>query len=234
MRYVVTDNRIDKKCESGLKARGFELIKLPLFPELQAPVSAHPDMLVFMRKGKLICHKNYFGIAEGQIKRIAEASGSKILLSSESIGEKYPSDIIFNAAPVGNKLICKRGSVSKLILELYSSDEIIDVRQGYAKCSVCTVGDNAIITADRSIAKAARENKIDVLQIESSHVSLDGYDCGFIGGASGDDGENIYFCGNIELHPESERIKEFCKKQGRGVVSLSDEPLYDYGTLMFI
>ena len=110
----------------------------------------------------------------------------------------------------------------------------MDVKHGYAKCSICSVGENAIITADPSIAKTAKKNGIDVLKTEASHTRLDGYDCGFIGGASGDDGENIYFCGNLEKHPDGEKIKEFCKKHGRGVVCLSDEPLYDYGTLFFI
>ncbi len=234
MRYVITDNRIDKKCEEGLLKRSFEIIRMPSLSSLQAPVSAHPDMLLFVGKGKLICHKDYFSIAEEQIKMIAEISGCEILLSDEKIGGKYPSDILFNAALVGDKLICKRSAVSKFVLELYSDNDVIDVKQGYAKCSICTVGDNAIITADKSIAKAARENRIDVLEIDNSHTRLEGYDCGFIGGASGDDGENIYFCGSIDLHPESERIKEFCKAHGRGVGSLSDEALYDYGTLMFI
>ena len=43
--------------------------------------------------------------------------------------------------------------------------EIINVKQGYAKCSICVVSDNAIITADKGIAKAAIQNRIDVLEI---------------------------------------------------------------------
>jgi hypothetical protein len=96
------------------------------------------------------------------------------------------------------------------------------------------VGDNAIITADPSIAKAVKEKGIDVLSVSPLGVRLDGYDYGFIGGASGTDEENVYFCGNIDLHPDSERIKAFCRKHGKNAVSLSDEPLYDYGTLIFI
>ena len=233
MRYVITDNRIDKRCEAALVSRGFELIKLPCFSALQEPVSAHPDMLLFIGKGKLVCHESYFAFAEEQIKRIAEATGSEIVLSDEIVGEKYPSDVLFNAAPVGDKLICKKNATSGLVLDLYSQ-KIIDVKQGYAKCSICTVGDNAIITADPSIAKAAKENGIDVLKIEASHTRLDGYDCGFIGGASGADKDNVYFCGSIDLHPDVERIKDFCQKHGKTAVSLSDEPLYDFGTLMFI
>ena len=234
MKFVITDNRIDKECERGLLERGFELIKLPPFPILQAPVAAHPDMLLFLGKGKLLCHADYFEIAKKELSIIADITDGELIRTSDNVGSEYPHDVMFNAASVGEYLICRRDAVSSKLAELYSDDMIINVRQGYAKCSTATVSEGAIITADASIARAAGEKGIDVLSVSPSGVRLDGYDCGFIGGASGADGENVYFCGNIELHPDGERIKDFCRKHGKNAVSLSDEPLYDYGTLMFI
>ena len=234
MRYAVTDNRIDGNCERALLERGFELIKMPPFSALQTPVSAHPDMLFFLGKGRLVCHKDYFAVAEEQINKIAKASNCEIIFSDENIGGEYPLDVLFNAAPVGDLLICRRDAVSGMVAETYGEKNIINVKQGYAKCSTCVVSDNAIITADSSIAKVAENRGIDVLVISPSGVRLDGYDCGFIGGASGADGENVYFCGNIDLHPDGEKIKAFCEKQGKTAVSLSNELLYDYGTLMII
>jgi hypothetical protein len=234
MRYVITDNRIDKKCERGLLDRGFEIIKLPSFDLFQEPVSAHPDMLIFIGDGKIVCHKDYFAVAESEILKISKLLGAKMILSDESIGKEYPRDVLFNAAPVGDMLICRRDALSERVAELYGEEKIINVNQGYAKCSTCMVGDKAIITADKSIAEKAQAKGIDVLVISPKGVRLDGYDCGFIGGASGSDNENVYFCGNIDLHPDGEKIKAFCEKQGKKVVSLSDAALYDYGTLMFI
>ena len=213
---------------------GFDVIKMPCFPALQAPVSAHPDMLFFLSRGRLVCHRDYFVTAGYEIERIAERTGAKVVLSDEDIGEEYPRDVLFNAAAIGDMLICRRDAVSSRVAELYSEDKIINVKQGYAKCSVCVVSDSSIITSDRSIAKAAEKQGIDVLLISQSGVSLDGYDRGFIGGASGTDGEKVYFCGSLELHPSGEAIKEFCRERGREAVSLSDEPIYDYGTLIFI
>ena len=234
MKLVAVDQRIDKKCERSLKNIGFGIVKMPPFPLLQEPVSAHPDMLFFAGKGNLVCHRDYFAIAKSEIIDIAETSGLSLVLSDEDMSSEYPRDVIFNAAAIGDKLICRRNSVSKRVAELYPEDKIINVKQGYSKCSVCSVGDNAVITADLSIARAAEKSGIEVLLISGGGVRLDGYDCGFIGGASGTDGERVYFCGNIDLHPDGERIKEFCRIQGREAVSLSDEPLYDYGTLIFI
>ena len=233
MKHVITDNRIDKKCEKGLWERGFELIKLPPFSILQEPVAAHPDMLLFVGKGKLLCHADYFAIAKKEISLIAEIIGAELVLTRDTVGAKYPYDVIFNAAATGDRLICRRDAVSPSVAELYSENMIIDVKQGYAKCSTSVVGDNAIITADPSISRAASERGIDVLSVSPLGVRLEGYDRGFIGGASGADEENVYFCGSVDLHPDGERIKDFCNKHGKTAVSLSDEPMYDYGTLIF-
>ena len=234
MKTVIADERLDARCEKSLTERGFEIIKLPPSPRLQTPVASHPDMLMFMIGDRLICHSSYFMIAKDTLQRIAHRGDLEIELSDEIFSCDYPNDVLFNSALLGDRLICRKKSTSELIKARMQDENIINVNQGYAKCSIVTVGDNAIITADPSIAKAARTCGINVLELGSSSVRLDGYDCGFIGGASGDDGEHIVFCGDISLHPEGEKIKSFCRENRREPVSLSPLPLYDYGSLIFI
>ena len=110
---------------------------------------------------------------------------------------------------------------------------MIDVRQGYTKCSVCPIDENSIITADCGIAKKARQHGFDVLEVSNIGVNLDPLSCGFIGGASGVFHDAVYFCGNLDAHPDAESIKAFCKSHNKQTVSLSDEPLYDVGTMFF-
>ena len=95
--------------------------------------------------------------------------------------------MLFNAAPVGRFIFGREDSMSRHILQVSAGKgmRIVDVRQGYARCSTVIVGDSAIITQDRGIAGRARECGIDVLLVRPGHVRLDGYDTGFIGGASG-------------------------------------------------
>ena len=233
MKRVIVDERIDRECERGLLERGFDIIKLPRSEELQTPVSGHPDMLLFVGKSRLVCHEGYYKMARDIIDRIADG-GFQITLTDEKWSADYPNDVLFNAAPVGKRLICNERSVSKKLSEIYGRENIVGVKQGYAKCATVVVGDNGIITADPSIAKAAMAAGIDTLVLSGSYTRLDGYDTGFLGGASGDDGECVFFTGNIDLHPEADQMREFCKKQGREVCSLSKAPLYDYGSLIFI
>ena len=56
---------------------------------------------------------------------------------------------------------------------------------------------------------------------------------GFIGGASGKIApDKIAFMGDISLHPEYDRIKRFLYKRDIEPISLSDEPLTDFGSLL--
>ena len=231
---VLADIRIDRKCEAMLTEMGYEIIKLPPSPYLAPPVASHPDMLTFIAKGRLICERRYFEANRQVIEKAAERGELGIVLADEELSSTYPHDVLFNASPLGEWLICRKRSVSETVRELYPEDALINVNQGYAKCATLTVGDSGVITADPSVAKAVAGAGLDILKLESHGVELLGYDSGFIGGASGDDGEHILFCGDLSRHPEGELIAEFCRLHRREPVSLSDEGLYDYGTLLFL
>ena len=233
-RGVVIDSRMSAECRNTLEKYGYNVIPLPPSPFLAAPVASHPDMLVFIGKGRLICEARYREVNREVIERIASLGKLRVITADEMLDDRYPYDVLFNSAIVGDRLICRTASTSKRILELYSPENISDVRQGYTKCSCLTVGDNGVITADRSIARKAKKAGIDTLLLSEQGVRLDGYDCGFIGGASGDDGRHIFFCGNIDRHPEGKMIRKFCLRHGREPISLSEDDLYDYGSLLFI
>jgi hypothetical protein len=233
-RAAVVDSRMSDECRRTLETYEYTVIPLPPSPFLASPVSAHPDMLMFIGNARLICEKRYFDDNAETVERIAKIGGLKIDTTDEKASPEYPHDVIFNAAPIGDKLICRKASVSKKIADMYSAENIVNVRQGYAKCSTCAVSERAFITADESVKKALLAQGFEVLKISAGGIELKGYDCGFIGGASGSDGERVYFCGSLDLHPDGEAIKAFCASHGRPAVSLSEAPLYDVGTMFFI
>ena len=233
---VLVDQRIDHSSLLTLKKTGAEPFLLPPSPFLQVGVSSHPDMLLFVGFGKLFCHKKYYEANKVLVDRIVDASLLELMLSDEEINESYPHDVKFNAAIVGNNLICNKKTVSKLILAeaVQNGFNIINVPQGYTKCSTCVVSENAIITADKPIFDACVANYIDALLITAGNIDLPGYDYGFIGGASGGYGESVYFCGDVTKHPDGQEIIDFCQTHGKMAISLSDQRLFDIGTLMFI
>ena len=212
---------------------GYEVVAIPQNPCYDKPISAHPD--IFMTK----INDNIFVDGAVHSMFINFQKISCVGRGQAQTGKyKYPEDVYLNCAQVGGYLICNEKFTCTDVIQfaLNSGIKIVDVKQGYAKCSVCVVSDNAIITEDAGIAETVSKNTdIDVLMIEKGHVGLSGYDYGFFGGCGGLIENNLLaFNGNIENHPDYDKISSFCKKHGVETVSLSDEGLYDIGTIIRI
>ena len=236
MKIAIVDSRIPRDAESALSCYVHKIFKLPPFAALQEPVSAHPDMLMFPTDGEIITNKRYAEENAGLIRELSELSGRKLVLDETDLAHTYPADVRFNCFAAGGRLFGLSAALSEKVICWAKSQSvtITNVRQGYAKCSACVVSHNAVITEDASIEKVLGENGVDVLRVAPGCVSLDGYDCGFMGGASGADDENVYFCGDISTHPNSNEIMEFCLQHGKNCVSLGSGRLYDVGTIFFL
>ena len=115
--------------------------------------------------------------------------------------------------------------------QLRSEAYMINVKQGYSKCSIVIVDEDSIITYDNGIANACEHAGMNVLRIRPGYVALAGYKTGFIGGASGRVGDTIVFCGDISAHPDSTAITEFIQERGLNIKSFSF-PLTDIGSII--
>ena len=231
----VCDYRTPKGVLDSLN-KDFEIIQLPPDTSLPEAVNGHSDLLIFKIDNKLVTRKNYYRTAKDKIDLICDKSGLELVLSDVEAGDHYPNDCGLCAAVSGRNIICRKASVDGKILRLADDPgyNLLNVPQGYSKCSCAVLADGAIITADRGIAKVTLENGIDTLLISEGNVELPGYAYGFIGGAIGLCENTLYFCGNLESHPDHTAIEEFARKHSTKCVSLSEEKLYDVGSLLFI
>ena len=233
---AIVDERIPQNAEAALCARGWELLKLPPHPALPTPTASHPDMLVFFAPDAIYTTARYLQIALPTLQRISLAADRPLRTVTREVGERYPADILLNAAPVGKRLFALCAHTAKEVTACGYTP--VNVRQGYAKCATVPIGDNALITADHAIAEAAKACGTEVLQIASGHVTLPGYDTGFIGGAASfapyHSTDEILFCGSLDLHPDGDAIRAFCHRHGLRAVSLSPDRLYDLGTVFLI
>ena len=145
----------------------------------------------------------------------------------------YPGDIAYNAACTGRFLIHNLKYTAPHILEYAKAAgmSLVNVKQGYAKCSTVIVDKDSIITYDQGIAKACGSAGLDVLTIRPGHILLPGYDTGFIGGTSGRIGNTICFNGDLSAHPDGEAIADFISERGLKVRAFADWPLTDIGSI---
>lgn len=137
----------------------------------------------------------------------------RLLFCNKKAGNKYPENILLNFLYLNNTLYGKLSAIDKNLLDYCKENNIrtVNINQGYARCSTLVLNKKAVITSDLSIEKALKKDGVEVLLISSGSIVLDGYDYGFIGGASGKIEENtIAFFGNVTSHPDYKKIENFC------------------------
>lgn len=189
-------------------------------------IGSHADMLFAnLGNGEFLIEKS-----QTNLKRKLTQLNLFTQYNDIELGEKYPDDITLNACIVADKVICGKKGVHWAIK---NSRDIIEVSQGYAKCSVCVVDENSLITDDISIHKACISAGFDVLLVSKGSVTLDGFDYGFIGGCCGKISEDtIAFCGDLNTHSDSAKIKSFLSMRNVYPFSLGSGKLTDIGSLL--
>lgn len=214
-----------------LSARGITLLTGGENTCLPPPLRRHADMF---------CHSLGDGsllLAEGE-DRLAhrlEKRGYRTANPSQRLGGVYPLDVPLNTACIGNKLICNRFTTASEILKHAEESglEILQTRQGYARCSCCIVAENALITADTGIFRVCESHGIDCLLVQPGFVRLEGHDYGFLGGASALIEKNLLlFFGDVTTHPDQKEIHRFCDAHEVAVQSLFRGELTDIGGLV--
>lgn len=226
---LLADSNIE--IQHALNNCAVKTISITAHESMYQAVCKHPDMQVLHLGNNYVLCSNpnaYYCIT---LKKI----GFNIIYTKNSIKELYPFDVLVNCVIIKNNIICNKNYIDPIIIDYAKKLDLnlIHTKQGYTKCSVCVVSQNAIITSDKSIYKSATNHGIDVLLIRPGHIILEGLDYGFIGGASGLIDKNILaFTGNIELHPDFKDIKLFLDKYSVKYVCLTDGKLKDVGSLI--
>ena len=229
--HMIVDKRAPEEFLLNLEKLRITAISSTTVPVMEA-VSTHPDMQITHIGGEnIVCEPSCFEYYSGALTSL----GFNVICGKTRLDSNYPADIAYNVARVGSRAIHKAYSTDGVILNFFKRDDIsiIDVAQGYTKCAVAIVNENAVITADRGIAKALDGTGMEVLVISEGGVVLEGMSCGFIGGACGLAAPNLLiFCGNIEKHADYKRIKEFTSGHGVEILSLSSGSMIDIGSVI--
>lgn len=207
MKNAYISCRAYKELKDWFTDRGYSLSEFKESDKPYLSISSHPDIY--------ICD-----------------TGKKLIMQNE-ISNKYPDYLGYNGIFLDRYFIHNLKYTSPVLLDEAERMglELINVNQGYTKCSCVVVDGRSIITADEGIVKKLYGYDVDVLKIEAGHVRLDGFDYGFIGGASGKVGNCIVFNGDLSTHPDHEIIREFILSKGLEIIDFKGLELYDIGTI---
>lgn len=212
-----------------LHSLGIQTVDIKEHPELPQPVNSHADLqMLHIGKNDIFCYSEHLFKGEW-------VNNFNIRNIMSKAGDMYPHDVRLNCALIGNKIICNKKTVAREILEFAELNglTVINVNQGYAKCSICVVNENVIITDDESIFVAAGNFFDDAQFISKGSIGLKGYSYGFIGGCCGKiDKDKIAFNGAVESHSDYKKIIDCLSRNSVECVELHQNPLYDIGGIL--
>lgn len=229
---AIVDGRVSKEIVDNLKINKLDVMLTCKCEELYDAISYHPDIVIHpINRKTLIIAPNVYEY----YREIFKNKGINLIKGEKKLQRNYPDNVAYNVARVGRYAIHNfRYTDEKLKFYLLKEGaEFIDVKQGYSKCSVSIINNNAIITSDPLIYKKCIEKSIDTLLIDSGFIMLPGLNYGFIGGATGLLSPNeLLITGNLDTHPNRAQIKFFMEKHGVFPIFLSTKEIIDLGSII--
>ncbi len=208
--------------KEGIKTVSFESRILP------DETKKHTDML--------ICHiggEDIFTAPEIDNSVLKETGFSTF--TSEEIKGTYPDDVKLNIAVGKDFFAYNPKTADKALINALECRSLkgIKVKQGYSKCSLCFVTENAVITEDPSIYTALKGSRIDVLLISQGDIYLSESHCGFFGGSTGKiSPDTLAVTGELKYHRDKEIIEDFCFSHGVKIKELRKGVIVDIGSII--
>lgn len=228
MTYVLLAENFPEKAAEKLKKYG-QVVRTKANKNVLKGLDTHPDILVHpLPSGDLVVDKDNFEYYK-EIFR-----DKKIIPSHSSLAAKYPGDIHLNAFAFKNIFVHNLKHTDQVILDYYKNRgyELVNIKQGYAKCS-CLVTHDFVITSDGGIYETLKD-LIPIYKIDHGGIKLQNFNYGFIGGASGVLGKKIFFTGDFSHHSSYEEILKIVSNYDYEIEILSKDPIEDFGSIYFI
>ena len=213
-----------------LRARGVQVLHPAACVTLPEETASHADML--------LCHTGGAAVfAEPSQMFLAAALlalGFDVRFSAAA-GDVYPLDVPLNVA-VGRSFAAgnfDQTDPSLLLALRISGRRLLKTKQGYAKCALCFVRDNAFITEDAGMAAVLSAAGMDVCLIAAGDVRLSHRHHGFFGGAAGLIAPDVLAVnGELKRHRDDRKIIGFLKKYGVTPLELAQGDIQDIGGIL--
>lgn len=233
-KLVIIDRRVSRDIISNLKKLDLDVIETIECKEVDKSIAYHPDIVIHPLDEKtILIAPNVFEYYLERLKKydFNLIKGKSVLTSD------YPGDISYNIGRMGRHTIHNSKYTDEVAREYFIENniEMIDVKQGYGKCSLADFGDGLGITSDKIIHERLTKLGYKVLLIQPGFIDLEYQKYGFIGGCIGNlDGETIVVTGRLDRHPDRDKIEAFLADNGKKLMFLSDENILDVGTIMIL
>ncbi len=229
---AIIDGRASYEIKENLIKYGVIIINTCKCEELYDSISYHPDIVIHpISYNKVIVAPNVYDYYND----ILPFYGIKVISGEKKLSRNYPENIAYNVARISRYAIHNTKFTDEKLKFYIEKEgiEFINVKQGYSKCSLAIIGEEASITSDPSIYKELVKHSMDVLMIKEGFIELPGLNYGFIGGATGMISKNeLLISGTLKEHPSINKINKFLEKHKIKSHYLSNNKIVDIGSII--
>lgn len=231
--HCFVDYRVTNEELLSLSRLNMNPILIPKCNELYEAINGHPDIQLNILKNKssvdIIVQKNI----SRQFKEILKSNNINYIVSKKLLSHTYPNDIILNSLILEKYFIHNLKYTDEKLLKSQNLKVNINVSQGYTKCSILPVRDNALITSDKGIFESLKDYDFDILLLPPGDILLPSLNYGFIGGVGGMiSTDKMAFFGDLDSYKWGDEIKKFLFKYDVSPISLRKGKLIDRGSLL--
>ena len=241
---ILADSRMPEEAKKNLKKLGNVLFINPTSVTYNS-ISSHPDIFFFQKDDALIYAPN----APKRIVKELKKRKIKLIEGKKEVGKKYPETVPYNAVGIGNLLIHNLKHTDETILSSYENHT--NINQGYTRCNLLALNENAFITSDVGIFNAVNRQqttdnslypheshvetygRTSVLYIDPKQIKLEGQKNGFFPGCCGVWKNNLIVCGSTKNLKEKAELDKFLKDNNFNLIELYDGELIDVGSVFF-
>lgn len=232
--FCFVDYRTSCHEKEILSSLNLDIIEIPRYPNLYKAIDGHVDIQVHIldkSQKKILINRDM----DIKFKNTLNNLNISYIDSKSFLKTNYPNNICLNALNISNYFIHNLKYTDENLLFYNKDKNLINVKQGYTKCSCLPVSDKALITNDIGIYKTLLKYNFDILLLPPGDIVLEGLDYGFIGGTGGLITPDIMaFFGNLDFYKYGEEVKIFLSKYDVKPVYLKNTKLIDRGSLFVL
>ena len=228
--FAIIDSRSSEKVVNNLKEYVDDVCKFQTSGITGNSISGHPDIFIYHDKHQLVVAPN----APVELFEFLNRHNIVYLKGKRDVGDKLNNSVQYNCLSTPDFLFHKSGYTDPAILEINKDKEFIPLPQAYTRCSLVPLCENNYLASDRGIEKVLLRKRLSCFYFNPEKITIRDHDNGFIGGAIGIWGKRIFFNGNVELHSDGKRLREYLLSLDFEIVNLSDDYLYDGGCIFFV
>src|SRR5699024_2133678 len=222
----------NEKIFDSLNRLGVKVIPTIKHRKVHQSIAYHPDIVMHpVNHNTLVIAPEVFPYYNDKLCNL----NLKLIKGKKELKGKYPLNIAYNVGRI-NRATIHNFKYTDEILKFYLQKEnlkLINIKQGYTKCSMAIIDDNSVITSDYPIYNKLIKLGYNVLLIKPGYIDLKYQNYGFIGGSSGNLSKNtILLSGKLDIHPDKEKILNFIAKYRKKVIYLSNKNISDIGSII--